>query len=57
MRAELFHADDGQTDTTSLTVAFRNFPDVPKNCETKIFRHTRYKALSVIDMFHIIGCD
>jgi len=28
--AELFHAD-GRTDTTKLTVAFRNFPNTPKN--------------------------
>jgi hypothetical protein len=26
----LFHAD-GQTDTTKLTVAFRNFANAPKN--------------------------
>jgi hypothetical protein len=32
--AELFHADgttDRQTDMTKLTVAFRNFPNAPKN--------------------------
>ena len=31
--AELFHADgrmDGRTDMTKLTVAFRNFANVPK---------------------------
>jgi hypothetical protein len=28
--AELFHAD-GKTDKTKLTVAFRNFANVPKN--------------------------
>jgi len=32
--AELFHADrrtDGQTDMTTLTVAFRSFANAPKN--------------------------
>jgi hypothetical protein len=32
--AELFHADgrtDGRTDTTKLMVAFRNFPNAPKD--------------------------
>ena len=29
--AELFHADDGQTDITKLQVAFRNFANAPKN--------------------------
>ena len=30
MRAELFH-EDGQTDMTKLTVAFRNSANAPKN--------------------------
>ena len=33
MEAEVLHADrqDGQTDMTKLTVAFRNFPKAPTN--------------------------
>ena len=34
MEAELFHVDrrtDGQTDTTKLIVAFRNFTNAPKD--------------------------
>jgi hypothetical protein len=56
VKAELFHAD-GQTDMTLLTVVFRNFLNVPKNCQTKILHHTHHKALSMMDMFHIIGCN
>jgi len=33
VRAELFHAD-GQTDTTKLTDALRNFENAPKNLRT-----------------------
>jgi hypothetical protein len=36
LKSKLFHAD-GQTDMTLLTVAFCNFPNVPKNCQIKIF--------------------
>jgi hypothetical protein len=31
--AGLFHAD-GRTDTTKLTVAFRNFANAPKTCNS-----------------------
>jgi len=36
VETELFHADrwkEGQTDTTQLIVAFRNFANAPKNIE------------------------
>jgi hypothetical protein len=31
--AELFHTDGQTTDTTKLTVAFRNFAKAPKNLQ------------------------
>jgi len=36
---ELFNADrqtDGETDLTKLPVAFRNFANMPVNCDLKI---------------------
>ena len=38
MGDEFFHAD-GQTDMTKLIVAFRNFPNAPKNSSFK-WEHT-----------------
>jgi len=32
--AMLFHVDDGQTDMTKLTAAFRNFVKAPKNARS-----------------------
>jgi len=44
--AELFHAD-GQTDTTKLTVAFRNFANAPKNLSSTILK-------MFIDCLHVL---
>ena len=35
VEAKLFHADNGRTDITMLTVAFRSFANAPKITKTK----------------------
>jgi len=37
--AQSFHAD-GRTDMTKLIVAFRNFANAPKNCQSKLSSDT-----------------
>jgi hypothetical protein len=51
-RAELFHAD-GRTDMTKLTVAFRNFVNVPKisHLYTVIKKSLCDEKLSVCEQF------
>ena len=53
MKAELFHTD-GQTDTTKLTVAFRNSANVPKKTQIK-FKQT---AVTIkLRIFNISGLN
>jgi hypothetical protein len=49
--AELFHADrrtDVQTDTTKLTVAFRNFANAPKDAGNHRSRNVTHNSWSIV---------
>jgi hypothetical protein len=46
VRSELFHAD-GQTDTTKLPVAFRNFENAPKNSKNSVKMISRQSIMSI----------
>jgi len=54
MEAELFHAGDGQTDMTKLTVAFRNFANAPfKLIIAKVAGKFHHISTPALDYFSI----